>query len=279
MTTVAAPTPTIATPGSSGGRAANAFRDAVAVTGRNLKHWTRQPQLIVFSTIQPVMFTLLFNFVFGSTLDSAPGFEQVDYTDFLMAGIFAQTVAFGATQTGVGLAEDLGGGMIDRFKSLPMARSAVLVGRTTSDLVRNLFVLALLVTMGYIVGFNFQNGVGNALLALALVAAFGYAFSWIFAFVGLAVPNAESAQAASFLLVFPFTFASSAFVPTEPMPAVLRAFAENQPITALINAVRALAIGGPFGADTTEWVLRSLAWTAGLLAVFIPLAVGRYRRL
>lgn len=265
-----------------GQRLGYVLRDGIAVTGRNLRHWTRQPQLVIFSTIQPVMFILLFNFVFGSALSQVPGFENLDYTDYLMAGIFAQTVAFGSTQTGIGLAVDLAGGMVDRFKSLPMARSAVLVGRTNSDLVRNLFVLTLMISVGYVVGFNFQNGVGNAVLAVALVAAFGYAFSWIFAFIGLSLPNAESVQAASFLFVFPLTFASSAFVTTADMPDALRVFAENQPLTRLINAVRALSIGDQFagaGADSlTEAVLILLAWIAGLLAIFVPLAVRRYRR-
>lgn len=281
MTTVTAPGARVVDLGSPLQRIGYALRDGVALTGRNLRHWTRQPQLVIFSTIQPVMFIILFNYVFGSAIGEAPGFENLDYTDYLMAGIFAQTVAFGATQTAVGLAEDLAGGMVDRFKSLPMARSAVLIGRTTSDLTRNLFVLALMIGVGYLVGFNFQNGVANALLAIVLVAAFGYAFSWVFAAIGLSLPNAESAQAAGFLFVFPLTFASSAFVQTQGMPDWLRVFAENQPITRLINAVRALSIGDQFAgaASTTGAVLILLAWIAGLLAVAVPLAVSRYRRI
>jgi ABC-type multidrug transport system permease subunit len=161
-----------------------------------------------------------------------------------------------------------------------MAPSAVLTGRTNSDVVRNLFVLALMIGVGYLVGFNFQNGVANAILAVALVAAFGYAFSWVFAFIGLTLPNAEAVQAASFLLVFPFTFASSAFVRTDDMTPVLRTFAENQPLTRLINAVRSLSIGDQFSGEetVTKAVLILLAWIVGMLALFVPLAVRRYRR-
>jgi len=192
----------------------------------------------------------------------------------LMPGIFAQTVAFGAITTGIGLSEDLARGLVDRFRTLPMARSAVLAGRTVADLVRNVGVVALMVAMGYLVGFRVQTSPLALLAGILLLLLFGFALSWVFALVGLSVANAESAQAASFPLLFPLVFASSAFVPTATMPAPLRAFADHQPVTAVIDAVRALVLGGP----TATLVLTSLAWSLGILAVAAPLAVRRYRR-
>ena len=244
--------------------------DAAAMTRRNLLRYVRIPTLLLFSTIQPVMFVLLFRYVFGGSI-RVPG---VNYVDFLMPGIFVQTVVFGASQTGVGLAEDLSKGMIDRFRSLPMARSAVLAGRTMSDTVRNLFVILLMVGVGTLVGFRFHAGVVPALAAVALAVAFGLAFSWISAFIGLSVRDVESAQAAGFIWVFPLVFASSAFVPLRGMPGWLQAFAKANPITNTVDALRALCLGGP----TTTPVLRALAWIAAILLVFVPLAVSRYRR-
>ncbi|MGH8902269.1 MAG: ABC transporter permease [Egibacteraceae bacterium] len=247
-----------------------AIADGLAVTGRNLRHWVRQPQLLVFSTIQPVMFVLLFTYVFGSAIQVPGG----SYVNFLMPGILVHAVAFGATQTAIGLAVDLAGGMIDRFRSLPMARSAVLVGRTCADLVRNLFVVLLMIAVGYLVGFRFTGGWVEAIGAVLMVVGLGYALSWVYCFIGLSVPNAESAQAASFVVIFPLVFASSAFVPLERMPSWLRAFARATPITHVVNAARVLASGGP----VTRPLLSALAWILGLLAVFIPLAVTRFRR-
>ena len=244
--------------------------DAAAVTRRNLYRYIRVPTLLLFSTIQPVMFVLLFTYVFGGAIQ-VPG---VDYVDYLMAGILAQTVIFGSTQTGVGLAEDMSRGMIDRFRSLPMARSAVLAGRTLSDTVRNLFVVALMLVVGTLVGFRFHAGPVAAVGAVALALAFGLAFSWISAFIGLSVRDVESAQAAGFVWVFPLVFASSAFVPTESMPGWLRAFTQVNPVTITVNALRALTLGGP----VTRPLLQSLAWIGGILLVFVPLAVNRYRR-
>jgi ABC transporter DrrB family efflux protein len=252
----------------SGPRAA--VRDALIVMGRNLTVLRRLPQLLVFATIQPVLFVLMFRYVFGGAI-VIPG---VPYVDYLMPGIFAQTVAFGAITTGIGLSEDLAQGLIDRFRTLPMARSAVLAGRTLADLVRNVGVVALMVAMGYLVGFRVHTNAFALLGGVALLLLFGFALSWVFALVGLTVPNAESAQAASFPLLFPLVFASSAFVPTVTMPGPLRAFAEHQPVTAAVDAVRALVLGGP----TTSLVLTSLAWSVGILAVAAPLAVRRYRR-
>src|SRR5204863_2381874 len=186
--------------------------DAAVVTGRNLRHFVREPGLLVFSTIQPIMFVLLFVYVFGGAIGGSlpPG---VSYVDFLLPGIFVQSVTFRATQTAVGLSQDLERGVIDRFRSMPMARSAVLVGRTLADLVRNILIIALMIIVGYIVGFRFHGGLGGALAAIALVTAFGFALSWIFAFVALTVRGAEAAQTAGFVVIFPLVFASSIFVP------------------------------------------------------------------
>jgi ABC-2 type transport system permease protein/oleandomycin transport system permease protein len=247
-----------------------AVRDALIITGRNLTVLVRLPQLLVFATVQPILFVLMFRYVFGGAID-VPG---TSYVNYLMPGIFAQTVAFGAIGTGIGLSEDLGRGLIDRFRTLPMARSAVLAGRTIADLVRNVGVVLLMVAMGYLVGFRVQTTVLALVAALLVLLLFGFAMSWVFAWIGLKVPNAESAQAASFPLLFPLVFASSAFVPTSTMPGPLRAFAEHQPVTAVVDAVRALVLGGP----TAGPVLTSLLWSLGILAVAAPLAVRTYRR-
>lgn len=251
-----------------------AARDAWTVTRRNLKHFIRQRRLLVFSTIQPVMFVILFAFVFGGAIGEvlAPG---VDYIDFLLPGIFVQSTAFRMTQTAVGLAEDLERGVIDRFRSMPMARSAVLLGRTLADLVRSLAVIVLMVGIGVLIGFRFQVGVVPALGSILIVGAFGFAMSWIFTYVAMTVPGAEAAQSAGFVTVFPLVFASSIFVPIETMPGWLEAFARVSPVTLTADAARALAIGGP----TAGPVLGTLAWTAGLLLVFVPLSVARYRRI
>ena len=247
-----------------------AVRDALIITGRNLTVLRRLPQLLVFATIQPILFVLMFRYVFGGAIQ-VPG---TSYVNYLMPGIFAQTVAFGAITTGVGLSEDLAKGLIDRFRTLPMARSAVLAGRTLADLARNVGVVVLMVAMGYLVGFRVQTSVAALLAGVLVLLLFGFALSWVFALVGLSVPNAESAQAASFPLLFPLVFASSAFVPTRTMPGPLRMFAENQPVTAAVDAVRALVLGGP----TLGPVLTSVAWSLAILAVAAPLAVRRYRR-
>jgi ABC-2 type transport system permease protein/oleandomycin transport system permease protein len=247
-----------------------AVRDGAAMTWRNLLTIRRTPQLLVFSTIQPLLFVLMFRYVFGGAIH-VPGF---DYVNYLMPGIWAQTVAFGAINTGVGLAEDRGRGLLERLRSLPMARSAVLSGRTTADLLRNVFVVALMTGVGFAVGFRVQTDAAKLLLGLLLLLGFGFALSWVFALIGLSVANAESAQAASFPLLLPLVFASSAFVLTASMPGWLRAFAEHQPVTAAVDAVRSLVLGGPWGQN----VLISVAWSAGILAVFAPLAVRRYRR-
>ncbi len=246
--------------------------DIWVMTWRNLLRYVRLPQLLVFSTIQPVMFVLLFSFVFGGAID----IPNLSYVDYLMPGILIQTVLFGSIQTGVGLAEDLSKGMIDRFRSLPMARSAVLMGRTLSDMVRNMFVVVLLVIVGYIIGLRFDTGILPSVAALTLTVLLGLGFSWISATIGLYVGNGETAQVASQVWIFPLIFASSAFVPPETMPDALRAFAAINPVTLTADAVRALT--QTQGGELWPALGGSLAWIVGLLVVFIPLAVRRYRR-
>ena len=247
------------------------LRDALAVAGRNLIAYRRVPQLLVFSTIQPVIFVLLFRYVFGGAVQTPPG---VPYVDYLMPGIFVQTTVFGAIGAAVGLATDLKSGLLERFRSLPMARSAVLVGRTFADLARNVFVVILMAVVGFAVGFRIHTNFWAFAGSLILVLLFGYSMSWIFATVGLAVGDPETAQAAAFPVLAPLVFASSVFIPVDTMPGWLQPFAEHQPVSVTANAVRALVVGGP----TTSYVLQSLAWVAAILIVFAPIAVWRYRR-
>jgi ABC-2 type transport system permease protein/oleandomycin transport system permease protein len=198
----------------------------------------------------------------------------VPYVDYLMPGIFVQTVVFGALTTGVGLAEDLQRGLVDRFRSLPMARSAVLIGRTLADLLRNLFVVILMCAVGFAVGWSIHTNVLAMFAAVALVLGFAYSLSWLFAIVGLSARDSETAQAASFPLLAPLVFASSAFVPVDSMPGWLQVFAKHQPVSATVNAARALTLGGP----TSGPVLTALAWMVGIVVIAAPLAVSRYRR-
>ena len=252
------------------GRVAAGITDGLTLTWRYLIHYRRVPQLLVFSTIQPVIFVLLFRYVFGGAIN-IPG---VPYVDFLIPGIFVQTAVFGAIAAAIGLAADLKTGVIERFHALPMARSALLVGRTTADLTRNVFVTLLMAAVGFAVGFRVHTNALAFVASLAVLLFFGYAMSWIFATVGLAVGDPETAQAAAFPVMAPLVFASSAFVPVDTMPGWLQVFAEHQPVSVTASAVRALVLGGP----TASYVLQSLAWSAGLLIVFAPLAVRRYRR-
>jgi ABC transporter DrrB family efflux protein len=247
-----------------------AIRDSLSIAKRNLISITRQPQLIVFSTIQPVIFVLMFTYVFGGAIHV----KGHSYVDYLMPGIFCQTVVFGAINTGIGLSDDLQKGLIERFRSLPMARSAVLAGRTVADLVRNVFVVALMLVVGYLVGFRIHTNVWGLLAGIAILLLFAFSMTWIFAIVGLSAASPETAQAMSFPILAPLVFASSAFVPTSSMPGWLQVFANHQPVTAAVNATRALMLGGP----TAPYVWRSLAWSIGIVAVFAPLAIRRYRR-
>jgi oleandomycin transport system permease protein len=251
-------------------RMVRAVRDAVALAQRNLITYVRVPQLLVFSTIQPVIFVLLFRYVFGGAV-TVPG---VPYVDYLMPGIFVQTTVFGAIGTAVGLATDLKSGLLERFRSLPMARSAVLAGRTVGDLTRNIFVAALMAAVGFAVGFHLHTNWISFAFGMVLVLLFGYSLSWVFATVGLVVGDPETAQAAAFPVMAPLVFASSAFVPVSSMPGWLQPFAEHQPVSVTASAARALMLGGP----TTSLVLQSIAWSVGILVVFAPLAIRRYRR-
>jgi ABC transporter DrrB family efflux protein len=251
-----------------------AVSDAITMTWRNLRAMTRVPEVIVFSTIQPIIFVLTFRYVFGGAVNTGP----VEYVDFLMPGIFVQTVAFGAMNTGVGLSEDLAKGLVERFRSLPMARSAVLAGRTSADVVRNLLVVALMIVVGFLVGFDIYGGWVAFGFAVLLLLAFGFAMSWVFALVALSVPNAEAAQAASFPILAVLVFASDAFVPVESMPGWLQAYNEVNPVSIVVNAVRKLCLGDQISGDTLALVLKALACIAGLLVVFVPLAVAKYRR-
>lgn len=258
-------------PPSKNSRAAVAVADTLDVAGRNLRNVWRTPQTLVFATVQPVIFVLLFRYAFGGAI-RVPG---VAYVDYLMPGIFAQAVAFGALGTAVGLSADLQSGILTRFRTLPMSRAAVLAGRTLADLARNLVVIAVMTGVGFAVGFRIHTGAAGLFGALGLVAVFGYAFSWIFVALGLRVTNAEAAQAAGVPVIFLLVFSSAAFVPVSTMPGWLQAFAAHQPITALVNAERALVLGG----SVAQGVLSCLAWSAGVLALFAGVAVRVYRQM
>jgi len=274
-TRVAKPRPRLPRPHAPSLRGTEtSLTDTAVVTMRNLRHFWRQPDLLIFSTIQPVMFVLLFVYVFSGAIGKAlpPG---VSYIDYLLPGIFVQSVTFRASQTAVGLSEDLRLGVIDRFRSMPMARSAVLVGRTTADLVRNILIIGLMIVVGYLVGFSFQAGVLAALGCVAIIAAWGIALSWIFAFVSLVVRGAESAQTAGFVILFPLVFASSVFVPVQTLPDWLQKIAKVSPVTLVANAARGFASTGGVP-DSLGW---ALAWIVGILVVFVPLSVWRYRRM
>ncbi|OGM97941.1 MAG: ABC transporter [Candidatus Yanofskybacteria bacterium RIFCSPHIGHO2_01_FULL_41_21] len=243
--------------------------DIQVMTKRNLVKFVRIPQLIIFSTIQPVMMLLLFTYVFGGAIKTGTD----EYINYLLPGILVQTVLFGAMMTGIGLVDDLSRGMIDRFRSLPMARSAVLAGRTITDLIRNLFTVGLMTVVGLLIGFRIDHGIFNFLSAVALITLFGFAFSWVSAAIGLAVKTPETAQVAGFIWVFPLAFGSSIFVPVEGMSSVIGTFAEYNPITYTVDTVRALTLGLPVGNNI--WF--SLAWIFGIMIIFVPLAINRYR--
>ncbi len=257
-----------------------AIADALTITKRNVITIRRVPQLLVFATIQPIIFVLMFRYVFGGAIP-IPG---VPYVDYLMPGIFAQTVAFGAISTGIGLAEDVSKGLIERFRSLPMARSAVLVGRTLADMFRNVFVQTLMVSVGFLVGYRIHDGIPKFLVAMVVLLLFGFALSWIFALIGLSTANAETTQAAAFPLMAPLVFASSAFVPVAAMPSWLQPWATNQPLSVVIATVRKLTLTAEQSAaiglteSTGSYLAKSAAWIIGLVLVFAPLSVLRYRR-
>jgi ABC transporter DrrB family efflux protein len=246
------------------------FEDTFVLARRNLKRIPRQPDLLIAYTVQPVMFVLLFVYVFGGAIQT-PGF---DYVDFLMPGIIVQSIAFGGFVTALGLSEDVKKGLIDRFRSLPMSRAAVLMGRTFSDVLLNCLSLCVLLAVGFLAGFNFIGATaGEIALGIVLLLLLGYAFSWIFALIGLFSSTPETANSIGFTLIFPLTFASSVFVPAESMPDGLQQFAEANPFTTWADAVRSLWLDIPANSDV--WM--AFVWCFGLIAVFAPLAVKRYR--
>jgi ABC transporter DrrB family efflux protein len=245
--------------------------DSRVIAVRQLRKVLRRPVYVVSAFVQPVIFVLMFRYVFGGAIHTG----SVDYVDFVIPGIMVQTAIFGALITGMGLTEDMAAGVVDRFRSLPMARSAVLVGRTAADLVVNGLTLVVLVLVGLAVGFRPGGAPYELVSAFVLVLAFAYVFSWISAWVGVTVRDPETVQSAGFLWVVPLTFVSSAFVPTDAMPGAVQAFADVNPVTVAVDAARALTTGQ---CDALPSVLGTLAWLAGLLLVFVPLAVRAFRR-
>ncbi|HVB41796.1 MAG TPA: ABC transporter permease [Streptosporangiaceae bacterium] len=248
-----------------------AVTDTLAITRRNMLVWTRVPAYIVFTVIQPVMFVLMFRYVFGGAI---PVKVAGGYVNFLLPGIIGQTAAFASFGTAIALAQELRKGVIDRLRSMPMARSAVLAGRLVADTARMFLTILIIVGVGYAVGFRFSNGFVPAVAMILLATIFGLSICCIAAFTGLAIGDEESVQAFGLIWLFPLTFVSSAFVPIYTMPGWLQAFANNQPVTYTINAMRALALGGPVTANL--W--KSLVWIAGIFLVFGPLAVRAYKR-
>jgi ABC-2 type transport system permease protein/oleandomycin transport system permease protein len=259
--------------------------DGLIVAWRNLIGIARVPTVLVFELVQPIMFVLLFRFIYENALRNVPG---GDYVAFLMPGIFIQNAIFGSTSTAIGLAEDLKKGLIDRFRSLPMARSAVLVGRTASDLVKNFLLVLIVIAIGYLVGFRFQEGFVAALGVILLVLAVSFTFSWISASIGLALKQVEAVQAAVFTLIFPIVFVSAAFIPVAGMASFLQVVARNNPVTYWCNLARYLSIGPVAVTDPLtqiqlysfqELVVKSILWIVLLLAIFIPISIRLYRKL
>lgn len=247
-----------------------AITDAIVLAKRHLRHIPRNPELLVFATIQPVMFVVLFRYVFGGAINVG----ETTYVNYLMPGIFVQTVTFGSMMPGMGLAQDMTRGLIDRFRSLPMARSAVLTGRTLSDLVLNTFVVFVMLAVGFLVGFRPEGGPAGMIGGFALLLLVSFTFSWIAATVGLMAKSVEAVNSAGFIWLFPLTFCSSAFVRTDTMPGWLQVFADNQPLTITVNAVRGLFLEG--AARAAGW--QAVAWCVAILVVFVPLSVSMYRR-
>lgn len=249
---------------------AHELSDMWVLAIRSVKRIPRQPDLLVGFTVQPVMFVLLFVYVFGGAI-STPGLE---YVDFLIPGIIVQSMAFGGFVTALGLAEDLKKGLMDRFRSLPMSRSAVVTGRTLADISTNVIQLVVMLVVGLLVGFDFKTGLPDIVLGLALMLLIGYAFSWVFALIGLTASSPEAANAYGFTILFPLTFVSSAFVPVQSMPGWLQPVAEHNPFTVMVNAARGLFLDVPTGHDV--WL--AMLWSIGIAIVFGTLAIWRYRR-
>ncbi len=244
--------------------------DTMIMAERNLIRLPRKPELLLAFTVQPIMFLLLFRYVFGGAIQTG----GLSYIEFLLPGIIVQNIAFGGFVTAIGLNEDVHKGLIDRFRSLPMTRPAVLAGRTLADVVTNFISVFILVVTGIIIGFSFHASVAEIVFGIGLLLLFGFAFSWVFAFVGLVASTPESANSIAFIAVFPLTFISSAFVPVATMPEPLRAFAEVNPFTIVVDAMRSLWIGTP----AHNYVWGAVVWTLVILVVFAPLGVARYRR-
>jgi ABC transporter DrrB family efflux protein len=270
---VSPPRPSFAT------RAMLSFFDSLIVARRNLMQIVRIPAVLVFELVQPVMFVLLFVYVFANNIAGMERFGG--YVQFLMPGIIVQNAIFGATTTAIGIAEDLKSGLVDRFRSLPMARSAMLAGRATSDLIKNFILLLVVIGIAYLVGFSFENGVINALAMIVLVLAVSFTFSWVMAAIALSVKKLEAVQAAAFTGIFPLVFMSSALVPVVGMASWVQAIARNNPITHWANLARYYALG-PFpemGGSVEELIVISAVWIIGLLAIFMPLSIRLYSKL
>jgi ABC-2 type transport system permease protein len=250
---------------------ANAISDIYIMTRRDMLRYVRLPQLLVINLVLYIVLLLIFNYVFGGAIATG----GISYLQYLLPGFLVQTVVFGSTQTSVGIAEDSSKGMIDRFRSLPMARPAFLTGRVISDTIRYILVIALMIALGIAIGFRFQNGAVPAIASVGLITFFGIALTWVAVFIGITVKDVETAQVAGFVWVFPLVFVSSLFVPVETMPSWLQVFAHINPVTPLVDTVRALSLGG----NVSDSLWKTLAWDGAIILVFIPLALRRYRLL
>ena len=286
MSAVVAPPKERRAPQGVVARASLALTDGVVVARRNLLTLTRVPTVFIFELVQPIMFVLLFRFIYANNIANLP--PGLDYVQFLMPGIFIQNAIFGSTTTAVGLAEDMKTGIVDRFRSLPMGRSSVLLGRAASDLTKNLMLVTIVVAVGYLVGFRFQRGLLAALGVVVLALSVGFTFSWAMACIGLSLKKVEAVQAASFTLIFPIVFVSSAFVPVAGMASFLQPVARFNPVTVWCNFARYLSSGNiaildpvtKLPVDTFEGLLvKSVIWIVVLLAIFVPLAIRLYRKL
>jgi ABC transporter DrrB family efflux protein len=252
-------------------KVSDTISDIVVMTQRNVVRYVRVPQLLVFNAVLNIVLLLLFNYVFGGAIDTG----GVKYIQYFVPGFLAQTVVFGSTQTSVGTAEDLSKGLIDRFRSLPMARSAFLAGRVLADAIRYSILIVLMIIVGSAIGFRFENGAGPVIAGIALIVLFGIALTWVGVFIGISVKDTETAQVAGFVWVFPLVFASSLYVPIATMPSWLQVFANINPVTPMVDTIRALSLG--MSVSSSLWKI--LAWDAAIILVFLPLALRRYRLL
>jgi len=249
----------------------NSISDIGVMTKRDILKYLRLPQLLVFNAVLNIVLLLLFNYVFGGAIKTG----SLPYVQYFLPGFLAQTVVFGSTQTSVGISEDLSKGLIDRFRSLPMSRAAFLTGRVVADAVRYAILVVLIIAVGVIMGFRFENGFPSILGGIGLIVLFGIALTWVGVFIGISVKDTETAQVAGFVWVFPLVFASSLYVPIATMPSWLQVFANANPVTAMVDTMRAISIGG----NVVSSLWKILAWDAGIILVFLPLAIRRYRLL